>query len=215
MRPRRSSTSRKGFRFDERICQAAPIVEHNKVPDTIWHFVDKFPLFLDATQNDDPRITLTFIDPGTGNFNAFRTHLEIYSLFLRRIPRFTFLFASPDARTFTKAEKIFRDVMDTSSTKLSEQVARYFKLRTDWEAKRYGLFKNPDLEYLKLAKKRFSETYEQTFAEWKAGRLTETDLNAVIQNQFHPKQDVEFKTYELPRDYSSFGENSQFRSRIP
>ena len=93
----------------------------NKDPDTIRHFVDKFPLFLDSTHNDEPRITLTFIDPGTGNFNAFKTHLETYSLFLRRIPRFTFLFASPDARTFTTAEKIFRDVMDTSSTKLFDR----------------------------------------------------------------------------------------------
>jgi hypothetical protein len=185
-------------------------------PDTIWHFVDKFPHFLDATQNEDPRITLTFIDPGTGNFNAFKTHLETYSLFLRPIPRFTFLFANPDVRTFTTAEKIFRDVMDTSSTKLSVQVSRYFKLRTDWEAKRYGLFNNPDLVYLKLAKKRFSdETYERTFAEWKAGCLTETNLNAVIQDQFQASQDVEFKTYELPRDYSSFGQNSQLTSRIP
>ena len=188
----------------------------SKDTDTIRHFVDKFPLYLDATQNGDPRITLTFIDPGTGNFNAFKTHLETYSLFLRRIPRFTFLFANPNVRTFTTAEKIFRDVMDTSSTKLSEQVARYFKLRTDWEAKRYGLLNNPDLVYLKLAKKRFSdETYERAFAEWKAGCLTDANLTAVIQDQFQASQDVEFKTYELPRDYSSFGQNSQLTSRIP
>ncbi len=187
-----------------------------KDPDTIRHFVDKFPLFLDATQNGEPRITLTFIDPGTGNFNAFKTHLEAYALFLCRISRFTFFFASPDARTFTKAEELFRDAMESAPPKFSEQVARYFKLRTDWEAKRYGLFKNPDLEYLYLAKKRFSEeTYERTFAEWKAGRLTETDLSAVIQNQFQPKQDVEFKTYELPRDYSLFEQNSQFSTRNP
>jgi hypothetical protein len=186
-----------------------------KDPSRIRHFVDKFPLFLDAKQNDAPRINLTFIDPGTGNFNAFKTHLETYSLFLCRIPRLTFLFASPNARTFTKAERAFRDAMETAPTKLSEQVARYFKLRTDWEAGRCGLLNVPDIVYMNMAKKRFSETYEHTFAEWKAGRLTETDLVAVIQNQFHPKQDVEFKTYELPRDYTLFGENSQFSTRNP
>ena len=185
-----------------------------KDPDTIWHFVHKFPLFLDSTRNDEPRITLTFIDPDTGNLNAFKTHLETYSLFLCRIPRFTFIFASPDARTFTKAEKVFRDAIENSSTKLSEQLARYFKLRTDWEAKRYGLFNNPDLEYLNRAKKRFSEeAYERSFAEWKADRLTGTELNAVIRNQFHPKREIESRTYELPRDYTLFGENSQFRTR--
>ena len=75
-----------------------------------------------------------------GNFNAFKTHLETYALFLCHIPRFAFLFASPDAGTFTKAESVFRDSMKTAPTKLCEQVSRYFKLRTDWEAKRYGLF---------------------------------------------------------------------------
>jgi hypothetical protein len=188
----------------------------NKDPDTIRYFVDKFPLFLDSTQKDEPRITLTFIGPGTGNFKALKTHLNKYSLFLSRIPRFTFLFANPDARTFTTAETMFRNAMHTSSTILSEQLARYFKLRADWEAGRYGLLKVPDIEYLNRSRKRFSEkTYERTFAEWKAGRLTQTDLGAVIQNQLQPSQEVEFKTYQLPRDYSSFGQNSQFCSRIP
>ncbi len=187
----------------------------NKDPNTIRHFVDKFPILLDSTTGDEPRINLTFIDPGTGNFNAFKTHLDTYSLLLSRIPRFTFLFANSNARTFTIAEKIFRNAMHTSPTKLSEQVARYFNLRADWEAGRYGLLKVPDIEFLNLAKKRFAgELYERVFAEWKAGRLTQTDLNAVIQNQLLPNQEVEFKTYQLPRDYSSFGQNSQFSSRI-
>ena len=187
----------------------------NKDPDTIRYFVDKFPILLDSTAGGEPRITLTFIDPGTGNFNAFKTHLDAYSSILSRIPRFTFLFANPNVPTFTTAEKMFRNAMHTSSAILSEQLVRYFKLRADWEAGRYGLLKVPDIEYLNRSRKRFSEkTYERTFAEWKAGRLTQTDLGAVIQNQLPPSQEVEFKTYQLPRDYSSFGQNSQFSSRI-
>ena len=45
--------------------------------------------------------------------------------------------------------------MHTSPTKLSEQVARYFKLRADWEARRYGLLKVPDIEYLNLSRSVF------------------------------------------------------------
>ena len=169
---------------------------------------------LDSTAADEPRITLTFIDPGAGNFNAFKTHLDTYSLFLSRIPRFTFLFGSPDARTSTTAEKIFRDAMHTSPTKLSEQVARYFNLRADWEAGRYGLLKVFDIEFLNLAKKRFAgELYERVSAEWKAGRIAQIDLSVVIQNQLQPKREIEFRTYQLPRDYSSFGQISQFSSR--
>jgi hypothetical protein len=124
----------------------------NKVPDTIRYFVDKFPLFLDSTLPGEPRVTLTFIDPGLGNLEAFKTHLDAYSSFLGRIPRFAFLFASPHARLFTPAERLFREATDPQPGRLSEQVARYFRLRADWEAKHYELLKDPDIEFMNHAK---------------------------------------------------------------
>ena len=91
----------------------------NKVPDTIRYFVDKFPLFLDSTVASEPRLTLSFIDPGFGNLEAFKTHLSAYATFLGRIPRFIFLFASPHAKLFNAAEKLFKETTDPQPGKLS------------------------------------------------------------------------------------------------
>ena len=187
----------------------------NKVPDTIRYFVDKFPLFLDSTAKNEPCVTLTFIDPGLGNLEAFKTHLDAYSSFLSRIPRFAFLFASPDVRFFAAAEKLFRETTYPQPGSLSEQVARYFRLRADWEARRFELLKDPDIEFMNHAKQCFAgEIFERSFAEWKAGLLTQRDLIAVLENRPPRRQEIEFKTHLLPRDYSSFGQNSQFSRKI-
>lgn len=187
----------------------------NKVPDTIRYFVDKFPLFLDSTLPGEPRVTLTFIDPGLGNLEAFKTHLDAYSSFLSRIPRFAFLFASPDARLCTPAERLFREATDPQPGRLSEQVARYFRLRADWEAKHYELLKDPDIELMNHAKQCFpGEVFERAFADWKAGRLKQRDLIAVLENRPRRRQEIEFKTCLLPRDYSSFGQNSHFSRKL-
>jgi hypothetical protein len=187
----------------------------NKVPDTIRYFVDKFPLFLDSTAAGEPLVTLTFIDPGFGNLEALKTHLDTYSLFLSRIPRFAFVFGSPQAQLFKAAEKMFKEMTDPQPGKLSQQVARYFELRANWEAKRYGLFKDPDIEFMNHAKQCFAgEVFESAFKEWKAGRLTQKDLVAVLENRPRRMQQIEFKTFLLPHDYSSFGQNSQFARRL-
>ncbi|MGA9883284.1 MAG: hypothetical protein WBQ34_06175 [Candidatus Acidiferrales bacterium] len=168
----------------------------NKVPDTIRYFVDKFPLFLDSTQAGEPCVTLTFIDPGSGNLEAFKTHIDIYSSFLSRVGRFAFLFASPDAGLFTAAKRLFREVADPQPGKLSQQVARYFKLRADSEAKRFELLEDPYIEFMNHAKQCFAgEIFERSFTEWKAGRLTQRDLVAVLENRPRRRQEIEFKTY--------------------
>ncbi len=187
----------------------------NRVPDTIRYFVDKFPLFLDSTVLGDPLLTLTFIDPGFGNLEAFKTHLTAYAMFLSRIPRFAFLFASPHTKLFSAAEKLFMEATHPQPGKLSEQVARYFELRANWEAKRYGLLKDPDIEFMNHAKQCFTgEVFESAFKEWKAGRLTQKDLVAVLENRPRRIQQIEFKTLLLPHDYSSFGQNSQFGRKL-
>jgi hypothetical protein len=186
----------------------------NKVPDTIRYFVDKFPLFLDSTLPGEPRVTLTFIDPGLRNLQAFQTHLDAYSSFLNRIPRFAFLFASLDARLCTPAERLFREATDPQPGRLSEQVARYFRLRADWEAKHYELLKDPDIEFMNHAKQCFpGQVFERAFADWKAGRLEQRDLIAVGENRPRRRQEIESKTCLLLRDYSSFGQELAFQPK--
>lgn len=183
----------------------------NKVAGTIRYFVDKFPMFLDSTLAEKPLVTFSFIDPGFGNLDAFRTHLDAYSSFLQRIPRLAFVFASPTPKLFDAAHKLFQNKMNPPTGKLSEQVMRYFTLRANWEAKRYELLKDTDIEFMNHARQCFTgETFESAFAEWKAGRISERDLVAVLETRMRQKQEIRFSTYLLPRDYSSFGQNSTF-----
>ena len=183
----------------------------NRVPDTIRYFVDKFPMFLDSTVAGEPLVTFTFIDPGFGNLDTFRTHLDSYATFLSRVPRFAFVFASSAQKLFDAAEKLFRNKTNPPTGKLSEQVARYFTLRANWEAKRYELLKDTDIEFMNHARQCFAGgDFESAFAEWKAGRLKARDLVAVLESHKRHSQDIRFSTYLLPRDYSSFGQNSVF-----
>lgn len=183
----------------------------NKVPDTIRYFVDKFPMFLDSTVAEKPLVTFSFIDSGFGNLDAFRTHLEAYSSFFQRIPRFAFVFASPIPRLFSAAHKLFKNRTNPPTGKLSEQVIRYFTLRANWEAKRYELLKDSDIEFMNHAWQCFAgEVFESAFAEWKAGRISERDLVAVLETRTRHSQDIRFNTYHLTRDYSLLGQNAAF-----
>jgi hypothetical protein len=183
----------------------------NHVPDTIRYFVDKFPLFLDSTASAQPLLTLSYIDPGFENLSGFKTHLQAYSAFLSRLPRFAFLFASPHSRLFPKAERMFEELVHTKPTKLAAHVTRYFRLRSSWEAKRYEALSNDDLEFLNHAKQYFAgELFDSAYAKWQAGKLSQRDFADELERGAGRKQEIHFKTFVLPRDYSLFGQNSQF-----
>ena len=188
----------------------------NKVPDTIRYFVDKFPMFLDSTVAGKPLVTFTFIDAGFGNLDAFHTHLDAYSSFLQHIRRFAFVFASPSPKLFDAAQKLFEDKMNPPTGKLSEQVIRYFTLRANWESKRYELLKDSDIEFMNHARQCFAgEAFESAFAEWKVGLISERHLVAVLEARTRQDKEIRFSTFHLPRDYSSFGQNSTFLKKRP
>ncbi|MGB7025448.1 MAG: hypothetical protein WBD73_16780 [Candidatus Acidiferrales bacterium] len=166
----------------------------NKMPDAIRYFVDKFPIFLDSTVAEKPLVIFSFIDPGFGNLDAFRMHLDAYSSFLQRVPGFAFVFASRTPKLFDRAHRLFQNKTNPPIDKLSEQVIRYFTLRANWEAKRYELLKNSDIEFMNHARQCFaSETFESAFKDRKAARLTQKDLVAVLENRARRSQEIEFK----------------------
>jgi hypothetical protein len=145
----------------------------NRVPDTIRYFVDKFPMFLDGLRQGEPLPTLTYIDPGIGHLTDFKTHLEAYAGFLKRLPRFGFIYAGPSTIFCAKADKLFKETVETRTGKLSSQPARYFTLRSAWDAKRYGTLNNADLEFLKHARQCFvGEPFESTYKKWQSGKVS-------------------------------------------
>ena len=181
-----------------------------RVPDTIRYFADKFPMFMDGTQPGEPLPTLTYVDPGICHLTGFSTHLNTYSRFLKRLPRFAFIYAGPDKAFFPTTEKLFEETIETPPKKLSSQLARYFTLRSTWDAKRYGSLNNPDLEFLKRARECFAgDPYEAMYKRWQSSASMEKQLVTEIENHSLSRQEVQFRTCLLPRDYSSFGQNSR------
>ena len=182
----------------------------NRVPDTIRYFVDKFPMFLDEAGTGRTVLTLTYVDPGIGHLSDFNTHLDAYSGFLKRLPLFAFVYAGPRTAFFSKAEELFRGAIDPQTGKLSSQLARYFALRATWEAKRYETLTNSDLEFLNHARQCFpGEAFESAYKKWQTGEISEKQLVAEIESRPSHRQEVQFKTCLLPRDYTLFGQNSK------
>jgi hypothetical protein len=100
--------------------------------------------------------------------------------------------------------------VEVETGKLSSRLARYFSLRAAWDAKRYATLSNGDIEYLNHAKQCFAgEPFESAYNKWQSGSLSEKQLVAEIENRTPRRQEIEFRTCLLPRDYSSFGQNSK------
>jgi hypothetical protein len=69
---------------------------------------------------------------------------------------------------------------------------------------------NSDLEFLNHAKQCFpGEPFESAYKKWQTGQISEKQLVAEIESRPSHRQEVQFKTCLLPRDYSSFGQNSK------
>jgi hypothetical protein len=183
----------------------------NQSPDTTRQFVDKFPIFFDiASSSAQPTVTFTYIDPGFENVKGFHVHLEAYSAFLKLLPCFAFIYACPTTKTFRAAERAFDDLVAPHPESQIAQVTRYFQLRAAREAKRYELLSNADLEFLNHAKPLYAgDGFNSLFTNWNVGGIDARDLSLALEALLPDKRNVQFKTHELPFDYSAFDQNSQ------
>src|SRR2546429_8811325 len=57
---------------------------HNRT--TERYFVDKFPMFLSPGPFSPPVVTFTFVDPGLGTLDSFKTHLLAYGSLFEALP---------------------------------------------------------------------------------------------------------------------------------
>jgi hypothetical protein len=189
----------------------------NESPDTIRHFVDKFPIFCDRNSDSThPNVTFTYIDPGFENVKGFRLHLEAYSAFLKLLPCFAFIYACPSAKPFHAAERAFDDLIVPNRERQVALVTKYFRIRGACEAKRYELLSNADLEFLNRAKILYAgDGFDSAFGIWNAGHIATDALARKVQELLPDKRDVRFTTCRLPFNYSAFDQNSQVGRKPP
>ena len=165
-------------------------------------------MFLDGARPGEPMPTLTYVDPGIGQLSdSVRTSTP--TPVSKAFAKFAFIYAGPRAAFFPKAETIFRGVSTIGPESfLAARPVLHFAC--SWEAKRYETLNDNDLEFLNHAKQCFAgEHFESTFKKWQTGQITEKELIVEIENRSARRQEIQFQTCLLPRDYSSFGQNSK------
>jgi hypothetical protein len=146
---------------------------------TVRYFVDGFPLFLDSSDSPQPPVpTFTYVNPGLGSLAGFTTHLHAYASLFRQLKCFRFLYLSDSPAHFIRAAERFSKVVKPSleQDNLSD-IAHYFRLRRQWEARQFASLTNEDLELLNQAEGCFEEPrFTDLYERWAAGHLTDEDL---------------------------------------
>lgn len=164
---------------------------------TVRYFVDGFPLYLDSSVvSSAPLLTLTYVDPGRASLAGLRHHLRTYSPLFRHLGDFHFLYISDSTVHFAKAEDCFHSLVSTPPQQgHTDDVSRYFRLRSAWAAKQYGTFSSDDIEWLNQAHVRLEgpET-EDLYSRWSEGKLTEDGLRNLVKES-PPRRTIQFSAF--------------------
>src|SRR5258706_44942 len=71
------------------------------------YFVDKFPMFFSSGSFSPPVVTFTFVDPGLGILDSFKTHLLAYGNLFEALSEVRLVYVSPRPTQFEVARKVF------------------------------------------------------------------------------------------------------------
>jgi hypothetical protein len=175
---------------------------------TTRYFVDRFPMFLRDVSSPLASVTLTYVDEGCATLAGFTTHLQAYAGLLRSLPRFEFIYVSPSDRFFHSASSEFsRIVLGTASLSSKDDLIRYFRLRSAWEAsERVAAV---DVLFLNAAKARFrDQKFEVLYKRWAQGIVTDDELSSPL-NSPAPVVRGTFSTCKCGESLSIFTHPSQ------
>lgn len=143
------------------------------------HFVDKFPLFFETSDDRAAcRATFSYVDAGEATLAGFTHHLDHYAPLLRCLPHSCFTYISNSTVHFVSAEKRFRLCLERASHSTNSiDILRYFRLRAAWEQKQYGSLSTQDIEWLERANARIrTPEIDDLFSSWLAGTVRDAEL---------------------------------------
>jgi hypothetical protein len=162
---------------------------------TLRYFVDKFPLFLDASADSgSPLVTLSYVDSGLASLASFANHLNAYAPLFRHLARFRFLYIAPSSLRFARAERRFSALVTAPLEEgVREELERYFRLRAAWEGKQYAKLTTNDIEWLDQAHERLARPgIDELYAVWSSRAVGEQEWRALLK-ETHPPRNVEFQ----------------------
>lgn len=152
--------------------------------------------------------TFAYCDSANKGLFHYITHLRSYEHFLRQLPGFQFIYASPSSAKFQRAEQFFCSLFDDNSAANALSVARYFRVRRLWDDGKHSLLTRADRDLLRYGNQRYrDESLESAYRKWVTGSSEEGTLEGLLSTQ-QTTQKWAFRTHLLPRDYDIFTDKS-------
>ena len=167
-------------------------------------FRDRFPVFISARNGSTPGPTLpTFVycDPAHHGIFWFAGYLDRHQTFLRRLPAFNLIYATPSPWKLDRASQVFTAIFRDAKRPDPEHLTRYFQIRRLWETRQHASLTRADRDHLRAGDKQYKgEPFESTYQKWFAAGLPEVDLDALLGPSFL-RQEIGFGAYLLPDCY--------------
>src|SRR5713101_8326409 len=164
-------------------------------------FKDRFPLFVSARNGSAPASALpTFVycDPAHHGISWFAGYLDRHQVFLRRLPVFELIYATPGHWRFDRASQVFTALFENMNRPDPEHLTRYFQIRRLWETGQNASLTRTDRDHLRAGDKQYKgEPFESAYQKWFAAGLPEVDLDALFGPPFL-RQEIGFRTHLLP-----------------
>jgi hypothetical protein len=166
---------------------------HNRT--TLRYFVDKFPMFLCSGSFSSPVVTFTFVDPGLGILDSFKTHLLAYGSLFEALSEVRLVYISPRPTQFESARKAFLAATGRPPKKdPGDEILRYFRLQKLWDERRHGKLTTDDMEFLHLSDKRYARhRCQRLYPSWRAGIVSDDHVRSEIQD-LAPQRNVIFES---------------------
>src|SRR6267154_589344 len=166
---------------------------HNRT--TERYFVDKFPMFLSSSSLSPPVVTFTFVDPGLGILDNFKTHLLAYRSLFEALSEVRLVYVSPRPTQFEIARKIFLSTAGRPPKKdPGDEILHYFRLQKLWDERKYGKLTTDDREFLHLSDKRYARhRCQRLYPSWRDGIVSDDHVRSEIQD-LAPQRKVIFES---------------------
>jgi hypothetical protein len=161
---------------------------HNRM--TERYFVDKFPMFLSSGSFSPPVVTFTFVDPGLGILDSFKTHLLAYASLFEALSEVRLVYISPRRTQFEVARKIFLATAGRPPKKdPGDEILRYFRLQKLWDERKYGKLPTDDMEFLHLSDKRYARhRCQRLYPSWRDGIVSDDYVRSEMQDLAPPRK---------------------------
>ena len=178
------------------------------------YFIDRFPVLLPGANNKlslPPVVTFTCCDGAHPSLARYVTHLRSYQEFLRRLPAFNFIYATPNASKFRRASAFFAALFGDEGPIDARHLVRYFQLRLLWETNRASMLSRADRDFLRAGDKRYNrEPFQSAYRKWASTGLADPDIDVLLgPPRNRPRRS--FQSHVLPHTFNVFERLSKER----